>query len=127
MARKELILEHLKKAEHKLVSARTEFDEKLYEEAVGAAYYAMFHAAKAVLLSKDISPKTHKGVITELGREFIDSFESGAIASVSWGLERRIKADYDVLFEPDKSEALEAISKAEAFIKEAKRVLKLKR
>jgi len=126
MAHKELILEHLKKAASKLKSARTELDEKLYEEAVGAAYYAMFHAAKAVLLSKGISPKTHKGVITELSKEFRDSFEPGAIASVSWGLERRIKADYDVLFEPDKSEALKAISKAEAFMAEAKRVLNLK-
>jgi len=125
MAHKELIMEHLKKAESKLRSAKTELDEKLFEEAIGAAYYATYHAAKAVLLSKDISPKTHRGVITELGKEFVGTFESGAIASVSWGLERRIKADYDVLFDPNKGEALEAISKAEAFLAEAKRILKV--
>jgi uncharacterized protein len=123
MGHKDLILEHVNKSESKLKSARIEFDNELYEESISAAYYAMYHSAKAVLLTKDISPKTHKGVISELGKEFIESFESGSIASVSWGLERRIKADYDVLFEPDKSEAIEAISKAEKFVSEAKKLL----
>lgn len=124
MEHKELVEEHLKKADSKLRSAKIELDEGLYEEAIGASYYAMYHAAKAVLLTKDISPKTHRGVLVQLSKEFMDSFESGSLEAISWGLERRIKADYDVLFEPDRGESLEALSKAEKFVDNVKKVLK---
>ncbi len=125
MEHKDLILEHLKKANSKLKSARIELDDEIYEEAIGTAYYSMYHAARALLLSKDISPRTHRGLISELGKEFMESFESGSLEAVSWGLERRIKADYDVIFDPDKSEAMEAISKAEAFLDQVRKILAL--
>ena len=49
----------------------------------------MYPAARALLLTKDISPKTHKGVISELGKEFLESSEidSNTVKALSWGLE----------------------------------------
>jgi len=124
MERKGLIKGHLKKAEEKLKAADIELGQGLYDEAVGAAYYAMFHASKAILLTKDISPRTHHGVIVQTAKEFMDSLERESLESLSWGLERRIKVDYDVLYDADKAEAEDAINRAEAFIKDIKEALK---
>ncbi len=85
----------------------------------------MYHASCALLLTKELSPKTHKGVIVKLGEEFIKSgmLEPEDVKSVSWGLERRINADYDPLIEMDRVEAIESLTKAESYIKKAKEVI----
>jgi uncharacterized protein (UPF0332 family) len=39
--------------------------------AVSRMYYACFHATLALLLTKDLTPKTHKGAATELHMHFV--------------------------------------------------------
>jgi uncharacterized protein (UPF0332 family) len=41
-----------------------------YESAVSRAYYAMFHAAEALLASKGHSFSSHSAVVSAFGREF---------------------------------------------------------
>jgi uncharacterized protein (UPF0332 family) len=41
--------------------------EVLYE----SEYYAMFYAARALLLSEEIIPRTHKGVISSISDRFV--------------------------------------------------------
>lgn len=36
---------------------------KFYVSAISRLYYSCFHATKALLLTKDLLPKTHSGVI----------------------------------------------------------------
>jgi uncharacterized protein (UPF0332 family) len=43
----------------------------LYNGAVNRMYYACFHATLALLLTKDSTPKTHKGAATELHKHFV--------------------------------------------------------
>ncbi|MDI6654445.1 MAG: HEPN domain-containing protein, partial [Candidatus Hydrothermarchaeota archaeon] len=62
---------HLKKAHQKLQATEVLLNNGLYADAVSRAYYAMFHATKAVLLLKGVKPKTHVGVIKEFGLEFV--------------------------------------------------------
>ncbi len=50
----------IKKAERLLQDAKREFDVKLYDS---TSYYAMFHAAKAMVLSLGKDSKTHRGTI----------------------------------------------------------------
>ncbi|MDI6730039.1 MAG: HEPN domain-containing protein [Candidatus Altarchaeum sp.] len=99
MANKELIEQYLKKAENKLLATNMEFDNKLYKECIGTAYYAMYHASCVLLLTKELISKTHKVAIIKLGEEFIESvmLEPEDIKSISLGLERRIKTNYDPL------------------------------
>lgn len=44
---------------------------RYYNDAVSRAYYAMFYAARALLASRDIHPKGHKGLILQFGLEFV--------------------------------------------------------
>jgi len=57
------IVFRLKKAEKLIEDAEKEFKMGLYERCCSTAYYAMFHAAKALLLSINEDVRTHRGTI----------------------------------------------------------------
>jgi len=59
-------------AEECLEEAKNLFSSGYYRGSVSRAYYSMYHAAKALLLTKNISPKTHAGVLRMLGLEFVN-------------------------------------------------------
>ena len=62
---------HLEKALERLKVAEKLFRDGNYEDAVSRAYYAMYHAARAALSIVNVFPKTHEGVVTEFGRNFV--------------------------------------------------------
>lgn len=64
---------HLERAEVKLTAAIVLFENNLLNDTISEAYYSMFHAAKALLTLKDHHPKTHKGLISEFGLQFVAS------------------------------------------------------
>ncbi|AIY89391.1 HEPN domain-containing protein [Geoglobus acetivorans] len=61
----------LERAYEALESARILFENGKYNAAVSQAYYSMFYASKALLSVKGRHPKTHKGVVSELGLRFV--------------------------------------------------------
>jgi uncharacterized protein (UPF0332 family) len=61
---------HLEEAQEKLDFAKFLLEGGYFKDAVSRAYYCMYNAARAMLLTKDISPKTHKGLIIKFGEEF---------------------------------------------------------
>ncbi len=64
-------IEMLKKAKEKLHVARRLLAEEEYEDAVSRAYYAMYHAARAVLSLEQSYPRTHSGLISDFGAKMI--------------------------------------------------------
>ena len=40
-------------------------------DSVTLSYYAMYSSALALLLKKDISPKTHDGTLRQLAKEYV--------------------------------------------------------
>lgn len=62
----------LAKSERKLLAATDAAERGHYEDAVSRAYYAMFHAAQAMLLTKHLESKTHFGVIQLLAKNFVE-------------------------------------------------------
>jgi len=44
-----------------------------YEDAVSRSYYALYYAAKALLSSKGIITKTHKGLITQISDHYVNT------------------------------------------------------
>ena len=62
---------HLKKADDCIKDAELLISADRYFSTVGRGYYAMFHAATAALLTKDIVRRSHQGIISSFGREFI--------------------------------------------------------
>jgi len=95
---KEGTRQHLRRARRLLASVEARVEVELPEVIAHTAYYAMYHAALAVFVEKDVPiPKSHSGVVTRFSQ--LDRDQSlGAKAEVgrlSRGLERRLIADYD--------------------------------
>ena len=95
---KEETRKRLRRARRFLAMANERFDVDLPEVVAHTAYYAMYHAATAVLVENNVPvPKTHSGIITRLSQ--LDREQSmGARtedARLSRRLERRLIADYD--------------------------------
>ncbi len=113
---------YLERAYEALDSAKILFENEKYNSSISQAYYAMFYAAKALLSVKDIHPKTHRGVIAELGLEYINKgFVEEVYGKIfAKGLQLRERADYDVYFQATKEESEEIIKDAEKFIERIK-------
>ena len=73
----ELITKRLNKAYKNLDVAKSLFANKFYGDSVSKSYYAIFFAAKALLLTKKLYPKKHSGVISFLNRYFVKTNEVG--------------------------------------------------
>ncbi len=62
----EVIKLKLSKARSLLTETEVLVANKFYTSAISRLYYCCFHATKALLLTKDLMPKTHKGTSTIL-------------------------------------------------------------
>jgi len=116
----------LRKAERKISAAKKLMELGEYEDAVSRAYYGIFHAAKAALISEGVSSKTHEGTMREFGSRFIKERklprELGTIFSDARSL--RETADYAItpLIKPEDAEW--SIKAAEKFLKQVEEHLK---
>ena len=95
------------------------------EDAVSRAYYAMFHAARAILFSKGLKAKTHRGTISLFGEkivkegilseEFADMFRKA--------FDLRQKSDYELYAELNVELVKEVIKNAGKFVEKIKELL----
>lgn len=123
---KALIIGYIQKADKKLEVAEKLFKSSDYEDAVSRAYYAVFHATQALLLTEGERAETHKGIVTLFGLLFVKTGKFGRnigkyLANLK---DDRESGDYEVFSYIDKETARTAISEAKEFLKEAKLYLK---
>jgi len=111
---------------NKLLKAKTLLNEtdvlmqfKFYSTVVNRLYYASFHATKALLLAKDITPKTHNGVVAALHQHYVKpgNFEMNHASFYSRLMQERINGDYSDEMELDENEVAELIEPAKAYIR----------
>ena len=109
----------LERAATKLSAAKMLLREGYFDDAVSRAYYSMYFAARAILLIKNIAPKTHKGLISKFGLEFIDTgfIERAYGRALNVAKEDREDADYSILCAITEEEAESVINDADAFLK----------
>jgi len=90
-----------------------------YNDAVSRAYYAMFYAARALLASRDIHPKGHKGLILQFGLEFVKTgfIEEMYGRALSHAKERRETADYNIDSKMTEEEAESIVDDARNFLR----------
>lgn len=110
-------------AEEKLDTAKYLIDGEKYNSSISSSYYAAFHAAKALLLEKESSPKTHQGVSSELGKLYRDELSAKTTRNFSQLQTRREEADYSTgkLFGRGKAE--DSYQKASKIVQKAKDIL----
>ncbi len=78
----------------------------------------MFLAAKALLKTKEIDVKTHKGVISKFGLEFVESdiIEKEYGRAIHEAEELREEADYSTFRRISEEETKDVIENAERFV-----------
>ena len=72
-------------------------ENKFYNNAVNRLYYSCYHATKALLLTIDITPKTHSGLISSLHKYFVaeNKFDISHAAFFASLMQARIEDDYN--------------------------------
>jgi len=113
------------RAEKALKSAKLLEEDGELEDAASRAYYAMFHATRALLFSKGMHAKTHKGTISLLGEKIVKqgimSEEYADMLRKAFDL--RQKSDYEMCAEASVELVKEVIKNAEQFIERVKELV----
>ena len=88
------------------------------DSAVGRAYYAMFHATEALLLSKGLEYSTHRALQSAYGREFAkNALLPGRFhRALLDAYESRLSADYESGAGIDSETALKHLAGAKEFV-----------
>ena len=68
---RKLVKGFIEKSENKLNVAKRLLKSEDYEDAVSRAYYAVFHATQALLLTEGEKAETHRGLVTLFGILFV--------------------------------------------------------
>ena len=115
---------HLQSAGMFLKESEHLFSGGFHNGTVGRAYYAMFHAATAALLAKDIERTSHHAIISAFG-EFIvkpglvdEKFHRYIIEAFTL----RNDCDYLAPFEADESQAATTLQRAKEFVDACRRI-----
>lgn len=117
---KALIIGYVQKANKKVGVAEKLLKSGDYEDAVSRAYYAVFHATQALLLTEGERAETHKGIVTLFGLLFVKTGKfSKHIGKYLANLkDDRESGDYEVFSYIDKETAETAISESKEFLKD---------
>lgn len=123
---KQLVSGYLQKAYKKLEVAKKLLKSGDYEDSVSRSYYAVFHAAQALLLTDGEKATTHKGVVTLFGLLFVKTGKFGKnygkyLANLK---DDRESGDYEIFSYIDKETATTAAKEAKEFVRESKAYLK---
>lgn len=125
ISRHELIVYRMKRAKETIKEAEFLATENYYNATINRLYYAVFYAAQALLLHKDISAKSHNGIKTMLGLHFIAkgklTIEAGKTYNSLFNL--RHSNDYDDFVYCDQQTVDEYLPRAKNFIADIEKLL----
>lgn len=98
---------------------------QLFGTAINRLYYSCYHITKALLLTKDLVPKTHSGVATMLNQFFVlpGFFEQSQAAFFSRLMHERIDDDYNDFLITEYDEIKDFIEPAKAYFEYVKQLL----
>jgi len=119
MSRKEAAIQlKLAKAKSLLSEVETLMKMKFYTTAISRLDYSCYHASRALLLTKDIVPKTHKGVSKMLHEHFVHKglFDPAKATFYNKILEERIEDDYNDFIILDEAEVIGFIEPAKQYV-----------
>lgn len=112
---------HMALAREMLEDARQAGGRKRLRTAADRSYFAMLHAASALLVSEGIRARSHRRLLAAFGERFAKPRRLDPIhhRRLMDAFERRSLADYDPVAEFDEEDITGAIAGAEAFIQAA--------
>ncbi|MDI6791719.1 MAG: HEPN domain-containing protein [bacterium] len=122
---RDMIIGQMNKAAEKLAAAKSLAKEGFFDDAISRAYYAVFHAASAVLLTEGITVNTRHSLKSMFGLHLV---KSGKLDTHFGKVLNKIKderenGDYDIFTFFEDEDAEEDIKEAEQFLKGMKEYL----
>ena len=119
----------VQRAERYIASAEILINEGDFESSISRVYYAMFYCAEAVLLTKNLTYSSHRGLISAFGEHFVKSgvLQKGMGRELNRAFAKRQLGDYASSFVFSKNEAEELPVKGRDFCNEIIRYLKTNR
>ena len=113
-----LVSMEMEKAQKLLSEAEVYIQNQLWSTLANRLYYAVFHAATALLIKNGLHAGTHQGVHVLLSKHFVKegllTIEDGTTFSRLQIM--REKGDYNCLIETTKEEILPYVDRVRAFI-----------
>jgi len=116
----------LERAEKALKSAKLLEENGELEDAVSRAYYTIFHAARALLFSKGVTAKTHRGTISLFSEKIV---RQGILPEKYADMFRkafdlRQKSDYEIYAKLNMELVREVIENAKDFTEKVKELIR---
>lgn len=120
---KALAKKELSSAESDLEDAKMGFSNKRYKWSTIQAYYTMFHAARALIYSRNYREKSHHCLAVALRALFVEDgiLETQMLRDFINAMNLREAADYESEFSDEGAKAI--ITSAEKFIKRSSAIL----
>jgi uncharacterized protein (UPF0332 family) len=108
----------IERANRYLKSAELLLKEGDFESSVSRTYYAMFYSVQAMLLTKNLSFSSHKGVISAFGEHFVKTaiFPKEMGRELNRAFEKRQIGDYEYTFVITEEESEEILEGGERFV-----------
>ena len=121
-----LVEKELSIAQNDLSDAKAGFDNERYKWSTIQAYYAMFHAVRALIYSRGYREKSHYCLAIALRALFVDEnlMEAQSVRAFLNAMDLREAADYEAEFSQSGAQAV--IASAERFIEKAVAILNVK-
>jgi uncharacterized protein (UPF0332 family) len=115
------ITQLLQLAQDELATANLLMVNDRYRACISRSYYAMYHATQALLTSKTLSSKTHKGSIQLFGQHFIKTGELpiDLARALSDTYDLRQLSDYEETVLLTQAQAETILTSAQAFVAQA--------
>jgi len=114
------------RADESLRAATLLFREGLHNDAVSDAYYASFHAVRALLFTLGEEPRSHRGALHLFNVRFVRSgkMDPRYLSTLARAQYDRVNADYGARVRFTADDANEEISGARALIDAARTLLR---
>jgi hypothetical protein len=120
---REEVQQYFERAAECVEDGRILFENSRLAASLNRAYYAMFHAATAALLSKDIRRRSHHGILSAFGETFVKTgrIDQEFFRFFREAFERRQQSDYQPVVEVDRETAQQMLDHALDFVDACRR------
>ncbi len=119
-----IITGELEAAGYDIEKAETSLGQGDAKWATVQAYYAMFHAAKALVRAKGYKERSHYCLLIALRNLYASELDNTFLSAFENAMDLREEADYELKY--SKTEAETVLRHAQEFLNEAKRLLSQK-
>jgi len=109
----------MEKARNDLETSEILFDNGRFAQSVNRSYYAMFHAARALMAFERYDSKTHSGILSFFHQHYIKTgkIEINLGQSIARAEKIRIQSDYDDFFIVSRQQAQVQLDDAKQFLR----------